>query len=150
MSESGFLYVESAEGLTAEALTPFCSEWSVRPTADLLLNAVRGSACVIWARAGEAGPAVGLVTAVSDGALTAHISLLEVLPAWRGAGLGTELVRRCLARLRGHYAVDLICDEGVVGFYTRLGLIRGTAMMLRDHGALEANPGEPQPPGALV
>jgi len=73
-----------------------------------------------------AGPAVadavvGFVTAVGDGVLAAFIPLLEVLPAYRGRGIGAELVRRVLARLSSRYSIDLVCDPDLVPYYERLG-----------------------------
>jgi ribosomal protein S18 acetylase RimI-like enzyme len=38
------------------------------------------------------------------------LPLLEVLPEYQGQGVGTELVRRLLARLDSLYMVDLCCD----------------------------------------
>ena len=66
------------------------------------------------------GEVVGFVSAIGDGGNVAFISLLEVLPAWRGRGVGGELVRRLLARLGDRYTIDLGCDEGLVPFYERL------------------------------
>ncbi len=129
-------YLESADGLTAAGLAPVCSEWRVRPDPGVLCRAVCGATHVLWARAGAEGPPVGLLTAVSDGVLSAHIALLEVLPGWRGQGIGTELLRRCLGRLVGCYAVDLVCDAELAAFYARLGMVRGTAMMLRQPAAM--------------
>ena len=58
-------------------------------------------------------------------------SLLEVLPAWRGQGIGTELMRRMLARLGDRQAIDLVCDEDLVPFYGRVGGTPGRAMLWR-------------------
>ena len=140
--------MESAQGLSAADLAPFCSEWRVRPDPALLWRAVRGSACVVWARADDAGPPLGLLTALSDGALTAQVTLLEVLPGWRGRGIGTEQMRRCLARLGGLYAVDLTCDAEMAGFYARLGMAPGTAMLLRHPAALRGPSGGRGPQAA--
>jgi GNAT superfamily N-acetyltransferase len=78
------------------------------------------------------GDVVGFITAIGDGGLVAFIPLLEVLPAWRGQGIGRELVRRMLARLADRYAIDLVCDEDQVPFYERLGGTRGRAIMWRN------------------
>jgi precorrin-8X/cobalt-precorrin-8 methylmutase len=80
---------------------------------------------------------IGFVTAVSDGVVSAYVPLLEVLPSYRRRGIGTELIRRLLARLDGLYMVDLACDEELVPFYERLGLGRvGVAMGIRRPPAL--------------
>ena len=56
---------------------------------------------------------------------------LEVLPAYQGRGIGSELVRRMLARLDDLYMVDLVCDPELQPFYARLGLRPAAAMVLR-------------------
>ena len=56
---------------------------------------------------------VGFITAITDGVSCAHIPYLEVVPQWQRKGIGTELMRRMMAKLNAMYAVDLICDEDV-------------------------------------
>ncbi len=76
---------------------------------------------------------VGYITALSDGVLFAYISSLEVLPPWQGHGIGSELVRRLLARLQDLYAIDLLCDADVQPFYARLGLRPAGGMLIRNY-----------------
>jgi GNAT superfamily N-acetyltransferase len=83
---------------------------------------------------------VGFVTAIGDGILTAFVPLLEVLPAYRGRGIGSELVRRVVDRLRNRYSVDLVCDEELIPFYERLGGRALTAMGWRNREALGGAP----------
>ena len=78
------------------------------------------------------GDVVGYATAIGDGGNVAFISHLEVLPAWRGRGIGSELMRRLLARLGDRYSIDLACDEDLVPFYERLGGTPGRAMLWRN------------------
>ena len=68
---------------------------------------------------------------LGDGFSVAFVSLLEVLPAWRGQGIGTVLMRRMLGRLGDRAAIDLVCDEDVVPFYERVGGTAGRAMLWR-------------------
>jgi GNAT superfamily N-acetyltransferase len=91
---------------------------------------LRGSSHIVLAVASD-DRVVGFITAASDGVLSAYIPLLEVLPAWRGRGIGGELVRRMLARLANLYMIDVVCDPDVVPFYQVHGFSQGTAMMLR-------------------
>ena len=85
--------------------------------------------------AGTAGRVVGFVSAIGDGVLAAYLSCLEVLAPWQGQGIGSELVRRVLAELEPRYMVDLVCDEDLVPFYERLGLVPYRAMIRRDRSS---------------
>jgi ribosomal protein S18 acetylase RimI-like enzyme len=89
---------------------------------------------VLLARDGAGGPAVGFITAVSDGVSCAYIPHLEVLPAYQGRGIGSELVRRMLAALGDIYMIDLLCDPAVQPFYERLGMRRWSGMLIRNYG----------------
>jgi len=75
---------------------------------------------------------VGFANAVSDGVLTAYIPLLEVLPAYRGRGIGTELVRRLLQDVGDLYMVDVMCDLDVLPFYEALGFTASTGGIIRN------------------
>ena len=63
----------------------------------------------------------------------AYIPYLEVLPEWRGKGIGSESMRRMMAKLETIYAIDLICDENVQEFYERLGFRESRAMTIRNY-----------------
>lgn len=123
-------YVGTLEGVSAEHLHGFFEGWPEPPTPETHLRTLEGSDEVVLAVDGS-GRVVGFVAAVTDGVLCAYISLLEVLPGWRGRGIGGELVRRMLARLDHLYMVDLLCDPGVRPFYASLGMRPATGMMVR-------------------
>ena len=135
-------YATSLEGITTEDLAGgFWVGWPTPPTPAVHLAMLRGSEAVVLAiddqmPAGSPGRVVGFVNAIGDGVLAAHLPLLEVLPAWQGQGIGSELVRRVLDALGPRYMVDLVCDDDVVPFYERLGLSRYGAMIRRDRGAI--------------
>lgn len=100
---------------------------------------LRGSDHVVLALADDGLNAdvdrvVGFITAVSDGVLAAYIPLLEVLPDYRGQGIGTELVRRLLHKVRNLYMVDVMCDPDVQPFYARLGMQPSAGMIIRRMG----------------
>jgi ribosomal protein S18 acetylase RimI-like enzyme len=70
----------------------------------------------------DGGHLIGLITAISDGVASAHITFLEVLASYRRRGIGSELVTRMLSELADLYAVDVMCDADLVSFYERFGL----------------------------
>lgn len=115
-------YSESVDGLTPAALEGgFFDGWPSAPSASRHLQLLRGSAHVVIALDGAT--VVGFANALSDGAFMAYIPLLEVLPAYRGRGIGSSLIERLLNRLHGHYHVGLLCDAPLQPFYERLGLL---------------------------
>jgi ribosomal protein S18 acetylase RimI-like enzyme len=127
-------YTDSIANVTAENLSGFFGGWLNPPSPAIHLKLLAGSDEVVLAVDDETGNVVGFITAISDGVLSAHVPLLEVLPAYRGRGIGSELVRRMLDKLSGLYAVDLICDPDLQPFYTRLGMKAVGGMMVRDYG----------------
>jgi ribosomal protein S18 acetylase RimI-like enzyme len=113
-------YAESVGGIEAGQLEGFFVDWPTPPSPERHLELLLGSDHVVLARDGER--VVGFVTAISDGVLSAYVPLLEVLPSYQGEGIGSELMRRLLARLENLYMVDLCCDADLEPFYRRLGL----------------------------
>jgi ribosomal protein S18 acetylase RimI-like enzyme len=108
----------------------FFEGWSSRPDAERHLRILRGSDHVVVALDGD--QVVGFVTAITDGVLAAFIPLLEVLPAYRGRGIGTELMRRLLTELSSYPDIDLSCDAELQPFYARLGMQPGVGMYIRE------------------
>jgi len=126
-------YSESIEDIGPAQLAGFFVGWPNPPSPTTHLRILAGSAAVVLARDDETGNVVGFITAISDGVSCAYIPHLEVLPAYQGSGIGSELVRRMLERLRHLYAIDLICDTDVQPFYERLGMQPFTGMILRNY-----------------
>lgn len=122
-----------AWGVSAEHCAGFFIGWPKPPSSDALSALLHRSTYVVTAR--QQDQVIGFITAMSDGAIAAHIPLLEVLPPWQGQGIGTELVRRMLGLLVDIYMIDLICDVDVAPFYERLGLVRLTGMAWRNRDA---------------
>jgi ribosomal protein S18 acetylase RimI-like enzyme len=114
----------------------FFEGWPVPPSPALHLAHLRGAELVVVAVDLATDQVVGFVSAIGDGVLAAFIPLLEVLPAYRGRGIGGELVARLLRRLEGRYSIDLACDADLVPFYRRLGGTPGTAVLWRNRAAL--------------
>jgi ribosomal protein S18 acetylase RimI-like enzyme len=122
-------YTDDLSGLSARHLTGFFSGWPAHPDPETHLSILRNSKKVWLALDGDR--CVGFVNALSDDIFYAFIPLLEVLPEYRGQGIGTELVRRMLASLEGMYAVDIVCDPDVAPFYEKLGFARCAGMIRR-------------------
>jgi ribosomal protein S18 acetylase RimI-like enzyme len=132
-------YTDTLEGITPDDLQGFWVGWPTPPSPAVHHRMLEGSEAIVLAvDDGADRRVVGFIHAIGDGVLTAFIPSLEVLPDYRGQGIGSELVRRLLARLEGRYSVDLVCDEDVVPFYERLGLQRWGAMIVRHRGAIAA------------
>lgn len=130
-------YRDSLDGITPDRLAGFWDGWPAPPSPEAHLRLLAGSEAIVLAiDQSAAGRIVGFVTAVGDGVLASYIPLLEVLPEYRGRGIGGELVGRLLERLRDRYMVDLVCDEDLVPFYERFGMVRYGAMILRRPDAL--------------
>lgn len=126
-------YIDSTERITASQLQGFFAEWPDPPSPQSLLRIFKGSDEIVLAVDSEAQRVVGYITAISDGVSCAYIPHLEVLEGRRGEGIGSELVRRMLAKLRHLYMIDLMCDPDVQPFYERLGLRTSTGMIIRNY-----------------
>lgn len=126
-------YTTSVEGLPASSLGGgFFEGWLAPPSSQEHLDLLRNSTHVVIAS--DDDKVVGFGTAISDGVLAAYIPLLEVLPAYRGRGIGTELMRRLLAAVGSFYMIDVACDLGMLPFYERLGFSPGTRAAIRHYG----------------
>ena len=134
-------YTTCLNGVTAEHLRGgFFEGWPNPPTPETHLRVLRAASHVVLAWDGE--QAVGFITALSDGVLTAYIPHLEVLPAYRGQGIGGELVRHMIAELGPIYMIDLLCDAALVPYYERLGMRAVRGMVVRNY---ESQSGLPDP-----
>jgi len=124
-------YRDDPDGLRPAQLAGFFDGWPEHPTPETHLELLRRSAHVVLAVDTETSAVVGFVTAITDGVLAAYLPLLEVLPAYRGRGIGRELVARIVAKLDELYMVDLVCDPELLPFYESLGFRRGASAMIR-------------------
>jgi GNAT superfamily N-acetyltransferase len=123
-------YLNSPDGIKPEQLTGFFVGWPKPPSTETHLKLLQGSSHVVLAMETESGRVVGFVNAVSDRVLSAYIPLLEVLPEFQGRGIGGELVTRLMAKLDGLYMIDLVCNEDLIPFYERFGLVPSHTMQV--------------------
>ena len=124
-------YIETIEGITPKQLEGFLAHWDFVPPPDALLQVLRGSSHILIALDSEWRDVLGYITALSDGVSTGYISHLEVRPAHRNNGIGTELTRRMVSKLQSLYGIYLGCAPALVQFYERLGFHKMTAMSKR-------------------
>jgi GNAT superfamily N-acetyltransferase len=127
------LTYKTSETLRADELAPFFADWPAPPSRQRQEALLEGSDVVVTARDGDR--LVGIVTAITDGALHALITLLKVLPSDREKGIGTELLKRALKELGRLYDVTLISDAQVAPFYEPHGFRPGFSMNRRDLAA---------------
>jgi ribosomal protein S18 acetylase RimI-like enzyme len=97
--------------------------WQESPeTRAVIPPMIRGSLCFMVARSLD-GRIVGMGRVISDGHSDAYIQDVVVLEAYRGQGVGRELVRRltqfCTARKISW--IGLIAEPGTQGLYEELG-----------------------------
>lgn len=124
-------YSSDPTPLRPENVEGFFVGWPTPPDAATLVRILAGSDAVWLALDGAR--VVGFINALTDGVLNAFIPLLEVLPEYQGSGIGGELVRRMTESLGDIYAIDLVCDEGLVPFYEGSGYTKLTAMARRNY-----------------
>ena len=126
-------YIHTTEGTTPEQIQGFFKGWPNPPSSETHLRLLENSDEVILAVDDSPGAVVGFITAISDGVLSAYIPFVEVLPEYRGRGIGRELVRRMLERLGDLYMIDLICDSNLKPFYASLGMHPAAGMVVRNY-----------------
>lgn len=129
---SDLAYQTTAEGITEDQLTAdFFDGWLDPPAPATLLRILQSSSHVVVAV--RDGQVIGFVTAISDGVLSAFITLLEVTPEEQDKGIGYSLINQILDDIGQIYMVDLVCDANLSRFYAELGFATATGMSRRDY-----------------
>ncbi|MBD8068816.1 GNAT family N-acetyltransferase [Bacillus sp. PS06] len=128
------IYKNTLDDITSEMLNGFFVGWPEPPSPETHLRLLENSSKVVIALDDETNQVVGFITAISDGVLSAYIPLLEVLSEYKGRGIGKELVERMLKQLEDIYMVDLCCDDELVPYYERFGMMKSNGMLVRNYG----------------
>jgi GNAT superfamily N-acetyltransferase len=115
-SESRDVPLESVLGLYR------ANDWSSAQRPELLHKALLASHSLVSAWDGS--KLVGLGNAISDGYLVVYYPHLLVLPDYQGRGIGTELMRRLMARYEGFHQHMLVADGHALDFYRKCGFER--------------------------
>ena len=98
------------------------NNWSSAKKPELLHKALLASHSLV--SAWEGNKLVGLGNAISDGYLVVYYPHLLVLPDYQGRGIGTELMRRLVARSKGFHQQMLVADGRALDFYRKCGFER--------------------------
>lgn len=125
------IYTNNLESVRENQLAGFFVGWPQHPDPAAHLAILRGSYTAWLAIDHER--CVGFINALSDGVFCAYLPLLEVLPEYQGQGIGTELLQRMVDSLKSMYAIDIVCDESIVPFYSAKGFIRCAGMVQRNY-----------------
>ena len=128
-------YHSELDRIAASDLDGFFDGWPNPPSPETHRRLLEASTQFVVAVPTHSSRVVGFITALSDGVLSAYIPHLEVIPEFRGKGIGSALVRAMLERLDGTYMIDVVCDPDVQPFYDALGFRRAAAMVVRNYVA---------------
>ena len=75
---------------------------------------------------------MGFLTAISDGAMHAFITLVEVIDSHQGQGIGKNLMKLAISYFKGYYDIVLITDPDKEAFYKKFGFNEIYGMHIRD------------------
>ncbi len=116
--------------INAGELDPFFHGWKAPPTAATRVALLKGSDFLATAR--DQGQLVGFIAAISDHAMHAFITLVEVLEPYQGKGIGKRLVELATDHYKGSYDIVLITDPDKGSFYKKFGFAEIYGMHIRD------------------
>jgi GNAT superfamily N-acetyltransferase len=123
MSSNDIHYSDTRELMLESVLSLYrANQWSSAQKPELLLKALLASHSLF--SAWEGTKLVGLGNAISDGYLVVYYPHLLVLPEYQGRGIGTELMRRLMARYANFHQHMLVADGRAFDFYRKCGFER--------------------------
>lgn len=76
---------------------------------------------------------IGFLTIISDGVLSAYISLLEVIPEYRNKNIGKNLFLKAMEETKNFYMIDLCCDDNMISFYEKFNMFKSNSMSIRNY-----------------
>lgn len=126
-------YLDNLDNISIHMLKGFFVEFSRKPTSEKLFEILKNSEYKILAMDIGENKVVGFINAISDHTLSAYIPLLEVLPVYQKHGIGKELVKRMMEKLKDYYMIDICCDERLAKFYGKFGMKKILAMTIRNY-----------------
>ncbi|TKI59493.1 GNAT family N-acetyltransferase [Lysinibacillus mangiferihumi] len=127
------IYKNSLKGISANMLNGFFVDWPNPPNPQTHLRLLQNSSKIVLAIDEHTNEVIGFITAISDGVLSAYVPLLEVLPPYKNKGIGKELVSRMLKELDEIYMIDLCCDDDLVPYYEKFGMMKTNGMVYRNY-----------------
>ncbi len=127
-------YQDSLAGITPGKLTGFFVGWKSSLSPCEHFRILENSEFIVLAVDNDTQQVVGFVNALSDHVNFAFIPMIEVLPAYKGRGIGTRLMNRMLDQLHAIRCVDLTCDPELQSFYQGFGMHKSHGMMIRKYG----------------
>jgi GNAT superfamily N-acetyltransferase len=123
MNSSSIHYSDTRDVALENVLALYrANEWSAAEKPETLLKALLASHSLFTAWDGTI--LVGLGNAISDGHLVVYYPHLLVLPEYQRRGIGSELMRRLMARYQGFHQHMLVADGRAVDFYRGCGFER--------------------------
>ncbi len=133
------IYKTTLENSTHEMLEGFFVDWPNPPSSETHLKLLNSSSKIVIALDPSINKVVGFITAISDGIISAYIPLLEVLPEYKNKGIGKELVQKMLQELDDIYMIDLCCDDDLIPYYKKFGMMTATGMVKRNYKMQSGN-----------
>ena len=123
MNSKGIDYSDTRD-VTVESIVALyqANQWSSAQKPELLHKGLLGSHSLFTAW--DKSKLVGLGNAISDGYLVVYYPHLLVLPEYQGRGIGSELMRRLMARYNGFHQHMLVADGRALHFYQKCGFER--------------------------
>ena len=144
----GFELDDDPARLDIDAIHAFISEesyWGRGRTRERVIGTIEGSGRVMGLY--RDGQQVGFARAITDGVTMAYLADVYVLPAYRGRGLGVEMVQEMITGANAPDVHWMLHTADAQGVYERLGFQQGPLrypLMERSRDHLTAPASEPQ------